>query len=82
MLEQRIRFIGERWLDETVDQVVAQLPRPDKESDTSARKPPMGIVRMARGGKTRALQELTDALRARGKVAIFISFNDDTIVSP
>ena len=44
-------------------------------SDGGDRKPPFAVIRSTRSGKTRLLQEVTNRLRAKNVVAIFISFN-------
>jgi hypothetical protein len=65
----------EKWLDSKVEDIIMNSTAVDTEQD---RKPPFAVIRATRGGKTRALLELTRALRARGVAAVYISFNGDT----
>ena len=69
------------WLDETVDTIEKHYFQADA-SMGDYRKPPMALVRCSRGGKTRALFEITRAFRTRHAncAVIFISFNDQTMV--
>ena len=70
------RLIGEYDIQDIAEEIVVDLPRP---SGDSQRKSPFALVSMSRGGKTRALLELTRALRERGGIpTIYISFNDVT----
>ena len=69
------RLIGEYDIQDIAEEIVVDLPRP---SGDSQRKSPFALVSMSRGGKTRALLELTRALRERGIPTIYISFNDVT----
>ena len=65
-------IIGQTWLKEKVAQIKARA------AEKVQRKPPMAILSVSRGGKTRALLELTKELRSQGIVAIYVSFNDYT----
>ena len=70
------RLIGESDIQKIAKDIVVDLPLP---SDEDHRKSPFALVSMSRGGKTRALLELTRALRERGGIpTIYISFNDVT----
>ncbi len=60
-------------------EILEHLPTPETET---SRKAPFALVRAARSGKTRCLQELTVALRRRGVAAVMISFNGSTELAP
>jgi len=68
-------FLTESWLNETLDLVLDQQL---KEDSIAYRKPPMALVRCSRGGKTRALYELSSALKKKlpGAAIIYITLND------
>lgn len=73
-------FVGAKeWLPEVVKQVVKELP---STSSPDLRVRPMAVVRSVRSGKTRALKELVNALRRKGTVALFASFNGDSQLMP
>ena len=74
--EHKTFFSGAEWRRDTTSALLKALPEP-AQTDT-VRKRPMAVVRMARGGKTRALKELANSLREADVVAIYISFNDTT----
>ena len=69
-------FIGQEWVEKTATDTI------ENSAEEEERKPPMAIVSLSRGGKTRALLELTKELRSRGTVAIYVSFNDSTKLLP
>jgi len=74
--DHKCPIIGQTWLNEKVAQIKARA------AEIEQRKPPMAIVSVSRGGKTRALLELTKELRSQGIVAIYVSFNDYTQFLP
>ena len=63
-------------MENTVALVRTMLPGNDQTLPD--RKKACAIVRMSRGGKTRALVELTNKLREGGVAALFVTFNGDT----
>jgi len=72
----RYWLIGKSAIQKIAKDIVDDLPLP---SDEGHRKSPFALVSMPRGGKTRALLELTRDLRKRvGIPTIYISFNDVT----
>ncbi len=78
-LHPKLFIGGEPWLTNNVEIIRKTLTLVDEgSSKSSSRKPVFAVVRMTRGGKTRALQELTNALRSANIVAVFISFNGST----
>ena len=71
---------GPEWLKDAVATVRGLLPTP--ASGLLARKAAVAIVRSTRSGKTRALLELANALRAVGVVALYASFNSASKMTP
>ena len=70
------RLIGKADIQNIAEEIADDLPRP---SGDRQRKSPFALVSMSRGGKTRALLELTKALRERKRIpTIYITFNDET----
>ena len=69
-------LIGQMWLKEKVAEIKV------RSAGEEERKAPMAVVSLSRGGKTRALLELTKELRSQGIVAIYVSFNDSTQLPP
>jgi len=72
------RLIGGSDIQDIAKDIVDDLHPPSGPE----RKSPFALVSMSRGGKTRALLELTKALRERKRIpTICISFNDVTAFS-
>ena len=68
----RYWLIGKSAIQKIAKDIVVDLPLPSDEA-------PFALVSMPRGGKTRALLELTRDLRVReGIPTIYITFNDVT----
>ena len=72
------RLIGGSDIQKIAKDIVDDLHPPSGPE----RKSPFALVSMSRGGKTRALLELTRALRERGIPTIYITFNDETPFAP
>lgn len=68
-------FVPPRWIDETVRIVLDNFTKSDDVCG-ALRVPPMALARCSRGGKTRALLEIGQALRTAGIVVIDVSFAD------
>jgi len=70
------RLIGESDLHKIAAEIRVDVPL---RSGADHRKSPFALVSMLRGGKTRALLELTRALRERERIpTIYITFSGDT----
>ena len=72
-------YVGKGWVQTMVKRIQENLP---KEEDQLLRKSPIAFVSCARGGKTRALLELTEALRKEGIVAVNVSFDTNDFLLP
>lgn len=86
------KFVGpENWLGDALETVLGYIDdeddettRTDRDNHYLNRVPPMSVVRCSRGGKTRALSEIANAIHTcdeRNIAALFISFNDSTSVA-
>ena len=71
------RLIGKSDIQKIAKEIVDDLPLPS-DGGPNRRKSPFALVSMPRGGKTRALLELTRDLRERQIPTIYITFNDVT----
>ena len=69
-------YYGMDWVRDVAGRIKANLPLVETPT---CRKSPFAVVRMARGGKTRALYELARELRGRGVKTVLISFNDASV---
>jgi hypothetical protein len=72
-------FLTQSWLSERIEEI-CELYEERDDVDGAYRKPPMGVVRCSRGGKTRALKEIAHSLKVKHPDAavVRISFNDAT----
>jgi len=72
-------YLTEKWLQDTVNVIEEKFRSQDTEC---YRVPPSAVVRCSRGGKTRALYELSRVLKERLRgddvAVIYISLNDQT----
>ncbi len=74
-------YITKAWLDDAMHTVEKNVLNCDSNAQ---HVPAMGLIRCSRGGKTRALHEITRAMKAkRPDVAvIYVSFNDYSSIEP
>jgi len=86
------------WLQEVKTKILARLEEEDEDngpidkdgkSDCKLRRvPPMSLVRCSRGGKTRALYEIANAMKGYSDyledhvACLYVSFNDYTSLQP
>ena len=68
-------FLTQDWLNEALEIIRKNCAKVDTDRE---RVPPLGLIRCSRGGKTRALKEIAQAVKTnmRDTAAIFVSFND------